>query len=641
MPPPNRTPDQWADQCRKLPKGSSEPGQWRSARTPYMVPIMRACVDPRYHRVIAVIGSQMGKTEAFLNVIGCRFDDDPTPVIYLGPTKKLVESISANRVIPMFQSVPSLWEKLAKGKKNKITEKYISGLRLGFGWAGSGTEMSSHAAGLVLLDERDRMESLKAEGDPMELAEARISSYADGKVCVTSSPTLGNVKSEIRADTGLDHWSPMDGAGSPVWQLWQEGTRFEWSWPCPDCGEHFIPRHKNLKWPENATPQEAAKKAMLACPKCGALIPDHAKHGMNERGRFVAPGQHVENGVVVGPAPESEAASFWVSGLCSPWRSFGQRARAYVAAKQSGDTKRVQAVMNVQFGELYHVAADARQWQSVAALRGAYETGTIPEGVQVLTCSVDVQKNRLVYAIRGWGYNFESWLIEHGELWGETEFDSVWNELDELLDHDYSGRRMRLMLIDSGYKPGESQRNPDNQIYLFCRRHRGRVNPTKGHDTQDKPYRLSKIDVSFRGKIIKHGLDLWHLDTDYFKTWITSRLDWPADKVGRWHLNKDATDDYCKQIASEVRTVTESGAIKWEQVYKDNHYFDVETLNAAAAHILRLHVLKPLIKRMHKSEVTTADHKESPVPLQQQAAPVKKPFNPFPPPGGNWTTRYR
>src|SRR5690348_2164665 len=86
-PPPDRTPDVWADSCRILQPGSAEPGKFRSSRTPYMVPIVRAAHDPRYRRIVAVMGAQMSKTEGLaLNVIGQRLDDDPTPIIYVGPT---------------------------------------------------------------------------------------------------------------------------------------------------------------------------------------------------------------------------------------------------------------------------------------------------------------------------------------------------------------------------------------------------------------------------------------------------------------------------------------------------------------------------------------------------------------------------
>lgn len=543
-PPPPRTGDQWADQCRILPPGSAEPGPWRSRRTPYMIPIMRACADPSYRRVVAIMGAQMGKSEALFNVIGHRLDDDPVPVLFIAPNQKLAESVSNDRVMKMFRSVPSLWEKRAKGKRNKMTEKFVAGVRLGFGWAGSATELSSHPAGIVLVDERDRMgNDVDGEGDPVELAEARTSTFPDGKVIITSTPTLEGV--------------------SPVWSLFEEGTMHQWAWPCPGCNEYFTPRFELLKWPEKSSPQQALREARVECPTCGNRIDDAAKTELNARGLFLAPGQTVTpDGTIVGKPPDTDTVSFWVSGLCSPWRSFGQRAKAFLEATRSQEPGRVQAVINTGFGELFKMSGDAPDWEVVAALREGYGFDEIPAGVQKITCGVDVQKNRLVYAVRGWGVNFESWLIRAGELWGETEYDAVWQQLAALLQTRFGDHQIDLMLIDSGYRPG-SARQPLNQIYEFCRRHPRRAAPAKGHDSQDRPLKASKIEINPRGGMAKRGIQLWHLDSDYFKSWVHGRIEWPAGESGAWHISQDATDDYCQQLVAEQRLVKASGKVTW------------------------------------------------------------------------------
>ncbi|MBF0444627.1 MAG: phage terminase large subunit family protein [Magnetococcales bacterium] len=576
-PPPPRTADQWADQCRILPQGSAEPGPWRSARTPYMIQIMRACSDPHYKRIIAVMGSQMGKSEGLFNVIGHRLDDDPAPVLFIAPNQKLAESVSNDRVMKMFKSVPSLWSKLAKGKQNKMTEKFIAGVRLGFGWAGSATELSSHPAGIVLVDERDRMgNDVDGEGDPVELAEARTSTFPDGKVIVTSTPTIEG--------------------GSPIWALYEEGTRFQWAWPCPECGEYFSPRFELLTWPKDATPQQTLKEARIQCPVCDALIGDEHKTAMNARGVYVAPGQEITpQGEIIGDPPDSDTASFWVSGLCSPWRTFGQRAKSFLEATRSKEPGRIQAVINTGFGELYKMSGEAPDWERVAELRGGYSSDEIPKGVQRITCGVDVQKNRLVYAVRGWGVNFESWLIRAGELWGETEYSEVWNQLSALLQTNWGKLQISLMLIDSGYRPG-SARQPINQIYEFCRRNPRRAAPAKGHDTQDKPVKSAKIEIDSRGGIAKRGLQLWHIDSDYFKSWVHGRIEWPAGEPGAWHLSDDVTDDYCQQIVAEQRLVKASGKVTWIKTRKDNHFLDCEALNAAAATIRQVHTLRKVIE---------------------------------------------
>ncbi len=208
----------------------------------------------------------MGKTELGFNIIGHRLDDDPVPIIYVAPTQKLVESISKDRIMKMFRNCPSLWRKLLKGKSEKITEKFVGGVRLGFAWASSAVELSSHPAGLIIVDERDRMDDLAGEGDPVVLAEARTVTYPNGLVMVVSTPTV-------------------EGA-SPVWSLFQEGTQHKWAIPCPSCGEYFVPSFSVLKWPAKSTPIQAAKSAYLECPACQAHINDEQKYHLNKQGKY-------------------------------------------------------------------------------------------------------------------------------------------------------------------------------------------------------------------------------------------------------------------------------------------------------------------------------------------------------------------
>lgn len=547
-----------------------------------MIPIMRAFAEPKYKRIVAVMGSQMGKTEAFWNVLGWRLDDDPTPMLYVGPTQKITESMSSDRVMKMLRSVPSLWDKLEKGKKNKIAEKFIGGVRLGFAWAGSATELAGHPVGLVLVDERDRMEnSVGGEGDPVELSEARIATYPDGKLAIVSTPTEGTVDVYRHEETGIEHWKVAAEVVSPIWRLWQEGSRHEWAVPCPECGDYFVPRFRHLHWPKDSTPHQALHGAVLGCINCGAAISHDKMHAMNAEGRFLAPGQRVDrNGDVVGMHPATDAASFWVSGLCSPWQTFGQRARDWLRAARSADQDKARTIINTRFGELFAERGDAPEASAVGALRGEYLSDEMPDGSLVVTAGVDVQKDRLVYAVRAWGARSTSWLIRHGEMWGETDRMEVWNDLSELLEMDWSGKRIRLMLVDSGFRP--------DPVYSFARRHQGRVLPSKGHDGRDKPVSISKLDVTPQGKASRRGIHLAHVDASYFKSFIHGRIAWPTDQPGAWHLPADATDDYCEQITAESRVVKPSGAVVWVRSSKANHYLDCEVLNAAAAHFVQV-----------------------------------------------------
>lgn len=538
----------------------------------------------------------MGKTDSVLNILCERLDDNAVPALYVGPTRSNVEKIIEPRLMAALRSSSRLWSSIARTKLGK-TAKRISGVLVRLAWAGSATELASQEAGLAILDEIDRMKiDVEGEGNPIELVDARLATFIDNLMVLTSTPTEGNVVEETNPETKLTHWKVAEASAvsSAIWKLWQEGTRFEWAWPCPDCGEYFIPRFSLMKWNPGSTPTQAAREARMKCPHCGVLIGDEKKKDMNARGRFAAPGQRItKDGDVIGQVPENDHYSFWISGLCSPWRSFGYRVRAFLQAVRSADTNRVKTAVNTGLGELYRIGGDVPEWQEVKkTLAGGYALGQMPAIDPLwLTCGVDVQKNRLVYAVRGWTYGLESYLIEFNEIYGDPATDDPWNTLrDYVFARDYGGGNyIRKAVIDSGYKPGEEL--SDNIIYKFCR-HNPIAVPSKGHDTQAKPFFASVIDVKENGQLIKKGLMLWHLDTDYMKSFVHGRLKQKPGVPGMWHLPFDVTEDYCQQLVAEARVSKPSGKAVWVRLRGENHALDCEAMNVAAIHMLGGHMMR-------------------------------------------------
>lgn len=637
-PAPRRTAWQWADAKRVLPPGSPEPGPWNSNRAPWVKGITHAVADPLYKEICAVLGAQMSKTDGvLLNCIGWKADEDPGPAMYVGPTRKNVESISKDRFSKLVKAVPSLWEALAKGKKETIHEKFINGQRLGFGWAGSATELASHPVKDVYIDELDRMTNdVGGEGDPYTVVGARISNYIDGNISVVSTPTVGQAETYI--DNDIERWALVDKENlfSPIWLIWQQGERFEWAWPCPECHQYFIARQKLLFIPDEATPTEAKQQAHLICGCCGCAIYERSKEWMNDRGVFIAPGQkptafndqlhtatvvqegqshHVPFGFYCRSPTNNSIASFWVSGLCSPWQSFGDRARELVAAQQTGKPGKVQGIINTRFGELFAVVGDAPEWKLVFERQRPYYLCQIPAGVKKILMGVDVQGDRLVYVVRGFGYHFTSWLLDYGEILGETEYEAVWHELAAYIQRPFAGQSIHRVLIDSGFKPG-GKNNPKHMVYEFARRFYGYAIPTKGRPTQDKPYKFSEIDQKGHAK---QPLKRMLLDTDHFKSWVHNRLAWPEDQAGAWFVPMGISDDYAKQVTAEARSIDEKGTVHWMKIRTHNHYFDAEVLVAAGAHLEQVHRLPPtpLDLAMGETSAPTAENK----PLVVSAPP--------------------
>lgn len=525
--------------------------------------------------------SQGGKSKLLENLVGHKLDTDPEPVLYIGPTKGNVTKVVEPKIDDMIRRCKSLAAKTIFGQAYTKTSKLIAGTLFRFAWAGSTTEIKAASASLVIVDELDEMTiESKGQGSIIELADARHGTYANGMTVTASTCTQGTVSAELNTATNLEHWAPSKKVSSAIWIQWQEGTRHEWAWPCPHCGVYFVPRFSTLKWPDNSTPVNVLKSAFIMCPANACVIENHEREAMNERGVAVSPGQSItRDGKIVGDGVQSITYSLWVSGLTNNFKSIGYLASKWLSATRSVDADAIAAVLNTNFAELYSVGGEAPTEDAVKLCCINYQLGDVNADTRVVTVGVDVQGNRLEYVVRGWGFNWVSHLIDTGELYGDTDQDEVWTALEALLETEYDGRAINLMMVDAGYN--------SDMVYIFCRNNKARTRATKGHDKLNKPYYPSKVDVTPKtGKPIKNGVQLWHFDSDIMKTWVHGRVNRAKTLPGQWYLPIDISDDYCKQIIAEERIDKASGGVLWKKVSKDNHKLDCEALAYMGAKML-------------------------------------------------------
>ncbi|CUA90901.1 Phage terminase, large subunit GpA [Chelatococcus sambhunathii] len=596
-----QTPDEWGADNRVYPPTSGVPGERNPYLTPYMVPFGRAVASGRYKRVVAVTCAQAGKTESFLDIIGQRLDQRPAPILYVGPSKEFLTDQFEPRLMELFDQAKTLAAKVSRGKANKKTLKRVAGVRVRLAHAGSSTALKSDPAALAVVDEFDEMlANIKGQGDPLGLVEARGDTFADFTTAVTSTCSRGLCETEVD-ENGLEFWKVMepDQIESPIWRLFQEGTRYHWAWPCLHCGEYFIPRSKLLRYPDGATPAEARRNTHLACPRCGGLHVDDDKAKMNERGLFVAPGQWIENGVVYGDPPDSSTWSMWASGLASPFVTWGDRVERYLKAVASGEDDKVQTAINAGFGELYATGGggDLPEWEEVRARVVPYQSGEVPRRVVRLMCGVDVGKRTLHYVIRGFGSQASSWLIKAGIFYGLTAEDEVWEKLEQMLLTPIGGLYIERMMIDAGYRPDKKAAGDEHRVYRFAMKFPRLVSSTKGHDTQSQPVNVAMIEKDSSGKKLSRSVELVHVNTDFFKTMVHDRLRTPVGRPGAFYLPEDVDDDYGKQLLSEARIIAPNGKPKWIKRYRENHWFDCEVLAAVAGFLAGVHRLPAGIVR--------------------------------------------
>ena len=553
----------------------------------------------------------MSKTDGVLDVMGWRLATKPRPQLYVGPSKDFVTEQFEPRLMKLFDEAPKLADLVARGKRNKKTRKTVNGVSVRLAWAGSATSLASDQAGDVYIDEFDKMVGgVKGEGDAFTLAKARADTYKDRKIAITSTPKRGVVETEKDKATGLEFWKMADPADveSPIWAKWQSGTRHHFAWRCPQCEKWFIPRMSLLRYPEGATPSQARTRTWLECPNSGCVIEENQKAAMNAYslahggpfGGFIAPGMAIdEDGTILeADLPDNTMLSLWVSGLASPFLTWGERVEEVLFAEQTGDSEARQGARN-KTGELWSpISGDVPDWQAIKNRAEPYPAGAMPDDAIVTTMAVDVQRDRLIFSTRAWGPRATSWLIEHGEYLGDTSQTAVWALLAQKVTTPIDGIPLRLVFVDSGFRPGKKFTLPLNRVYQFCRRFKRFVYPSKGSSKPMlKPLAKSKPDVTKDGEVSKYGLELIRLDTDHWKSFVHERLTWPTDQLGAWHIHAEATEDYCRQLVAEARIITDGGKPMWVERSKNNHYLDCEAMNAAAGFMLNAHHFRPGVRR--------------------------------------------
>lgn len=547
---------EWAYNNRILPAENAEPGRFRIERTPYFIPVAEALNNPRFSVVAVMCASQQAKSELCFNFLGHRLDTRAQPAIFVFPTQKLAESVSQTRFSKMLASSRSLSLKHQKGKSDKITLKIISGAPLIFAYATSASQMCSHACATACLDEFDRMpDDVDGEGSPLELILARLSTYPNAKCLVTSSPTLLQL--------------------SPINKLFLEGTAGKWHIRCPHCGEWVLPCFDSFKWDNDDF--NKVSRAWIQCKRCQGEIGEEHRGFINKVGN----GRYFyvdEEGKLHDPEKRTnnKTATFWVSGLISPWRSFHEAALRWLKAVASGSETRKQAVFNTVFGEPYEGKGEAPPPSAVKDCRLAYQVGQLKKAYSdVLFMTVDVQKDGLYYVVRGWSTTSKSALVDRGFIFGETDDPEIWRKLYRLSKKTWGKYPINYTFVDAGYRT--------SFVYAFCKRYGSKYIPVVGRERQRAPISSSKVEVNLKGKRFRYGLTLFVLEDTYFKEMLYSRI----REAKIWFVPYDIDDEYCKQVTAES-LLTDGIRKKWVKKYKHNHYLDCEKMQLFAATLFRI-----------------------------------------------------
>lgn len=555
-PRPRLTVSQWADQYRVVPAGTSpEPDRWRTSRVPYLREIMDAVSDPAVERVVVMAGSQLGKSEFLLNVIGYYADADPSPILLVQPTEDASRSFAKERVEKMFRATPVLRGKLAdslRDKENTILLKLFPGGMLACAWATSSVALASRPIRVVLLDEVDRYpSSVGNDGNPVEQAIQRTANFRNRKIIAVSTPTVDGLSEIVRMHDETDQR-----------RLWL---------PCPRCGAFQV-----LEW-SGLIFRDAAKRPTLddiyyLCQHCKGRIEERERPEMLAACRWEP------------THPGRPRRGYHLSALYSPWVRWRELAEQWIKVHEERDRRGQQEFLNLRLGEPWVEGGDEIHPDALDGNREPYEA-EVPDGVLLLVAGVDVQSNRFEVEIVGWGVGKESWGIAYQVVSGDTSIPETWGRLDALLARswareDGSALGLWCTCVDSGHRTSD--------VYEFCRARLARnVFAVKGRSGAGLPI-AGKPSMSNQLRI-----PLYPVGVDTAKDALSSRLALRDVGPGYCHFpNVTSTGydaEYFKGLCSEKRKVKFRGGRRiqeWVQVRARNEPLDCRVYATAAMELL-------------------------------------------------------
>lgn len=565
-PPPRLSVQEWADAHRRLPtKGAGEPGPWRTSRVPYSAEIMD-CLSAEHpaKRIVFMKSVQSAGTEIGNNWTGWFIDTQKAPMMVVQPTLDMAERWSKQRLASMIEDSPTLRAKIAPARardsgNTTLLKEWAGGVMVISG-ANSGASLRSMPARYLFLDEVDAYPAeLEGDGDPISLAEARTTTFPRRKVFLVSTPTIESL--------------------SRINKEWLASDQRRYHVPCPHCGHEQHMVWDNLRWPKGQP-----EFAVYHCSDCGAGIEEHHKTRMLAAGRWVA------------TFPERSTAGFHINGLYTPTGlgyTWAELAALWI--ESSKDPARIKTFVNLRLGEVVADPNEKLEADDLASRgAGGHAARTIPPGCLVITAGIDVQKDRFAIIIIGHGRAGQQWVIDYNELPADPTTDAGWEALDAFLAPPFLNSRglpmkISLAAIDSGYLT--------DHVLAYSRLRRGRVIAVKGASSPGKPIinRPSKLDVTIRGRTIKHGAEGWLVGADTAKhvlfAVLTADGKRPLDGDRMIHFAEGLDASFYTQLTAEV---WDPNRRRWVKVRPRNEALDTWCYALAAAHhpSLRIHLWK-------------------------------------------------
>jgi phage terminase large subunit GpA-like protein len=377
---------------------SSEPGQWRTERTPYLrEPMNCLSASSPVEEVDLMFGTQLGKTETGQQL--GRLHDPRRPGADDGGAadaegrEEVDEAALQADARRHAGAARARADPRSRESGNTADMKEFPGGMLIIAGANSASDLRSTPIAKLYLDEIDNYpQDVDNEGDPVELAVERTDEL----------PAAEDPEDLVADDEGL-----VAHRGA-FWPRTSAGTHV----PCPHCSEpqslvwsQLQVGRRHLREAERTEQDDSGVegrrgRAWYVCQHCGAEIEEHQKTWMLEHG---------EVGRALPRPARRQGARFppELALLAGRLEELEALRGAFLKAKKladAGDTTKLKIFTNTVLAETWEEQGDkvtrTSSW-SGSRIQAARAAGRRA----LLTGAVDVQGNRLEVKVKGWAHS--------------------------------------------------------------------------------------------------------------------------------------------------------------------------------------------------------------------------------------------
>jgi len=580
---------EWTEENRVLANSeSARPGKMKVSFTPYLKEIYdRLSVTDQAREIVFMKSSQIGATEMGNNWLGYTIDVANCMFMYVMPTVELMKKTSKTRIQSMISSTSVLRNKISPSKardgNNTILEKYFEGGGMVGVGANSPVGVSSTPVRFAYADEIDRYPSnVNGEGNVLSLIKTRqITFGATKKTLLSSTPTLAGI--------------------SAIEQEYNRTGQRSYFVPCPICNAMQVLEFENLRflfeseW-KNIKDNDAAINISnnidirYECSECHHPIEHRHKTFMLAGGEWRAKYPEKENGLLYG---------YHINALYSPASMYTWSDLVADYIDSLNDIPKTIAFVNTKLGQSYQPeAGDKPNWETLYDRANNETTSYKPnkpfKEIVFITAGVDIQQDRIELSIIGWSEGKRTQLIDYRVLYGRTESEEVWKELEKVVSETWIREDdyllpLKLMAVDSGYNT--------TKVYDFVKRFPiNKVIAVKGREKIDSYFLAPKqIEYSKAGKKIGK-IKVFLVGVDLIKSELYGFLKKQIDKetgevpIGYCHLLPFNNTNYYRGLTAEefTKVINKKGFAQyvWVKKYERNEPLDTWVYARAAAAVI-------------------------------------------------------